>query len=226
MISIALLPEDDDTVPFPPVEHALREPNGLLAVGGNLRPRRLLQAYRDGIFPWFARDEPILWWSPDPRCVLLPADFHVSRSLRRTRRRECFQVTRDRAFVQVMQACAEPRPDSPGTWILPSMIGAYRELHRQGFATSMECWQDGELVGGIYGVQLGRVFFGESMFSRRDDASKIALWHLLESEDIELIDCQLENPHLRRLGATMISRQSFLHLLSQLTSTGVDGPET
>lgn len=216
MISIALLPEDDDTVPFPPVEHALREPNGLLAVGGNLRPRRLLQAYRHGIFPWFARDEPILWWSPDPRCVLLPTDFHVSRSLRRTRRRECFRVTRDQAFVQVIQACAEPRPDSPGTWILPSMINAYRELHRQGLATSMECWQGEELVGGIYGVQLGRVFFGESMFSRRDDASKIALWHLAERDDVDLIDCQLENPHLRSLGARMISRPRFLHLLAHL----------
>jgi len=216
MLSITLLPEDDDTVPFPPVEHALREPNGLLAVGGNLRPRRILQAYRRGIFPWFASDEPILWWSPDPRCVLFPEDFHASRSLHRTCRRGQFRVTRDAAFSRVIRACAEPRRESPGTWILPSMIRAYEDLHQQGFATSIECWEGNELTGGIYGVQLGRVFFGESMFSRRSDASKIALWQVAVEEDIELIDCQLANPHLRRLGATTISRQRFLHLLSRL----------
>lgn len=216
MLSITLLPHDDDTVPFPPVEYALREPNGLLAVGGNLKPRRLLQAYRRGIFPWFARDEPILWWSPDPRCVLFPDDFHVSRSLHRTRRRGHFRVTRDTAFDQVIRACAQPRSRSPGTWILPSMMDAYRELHRQGYATSTECWEGDELVGGIYGVQLGSVYFGESMFSHRDDASKIALWHVAEQPDVELIDCQLENPHLRRLGATTIPRRRFLHLLSRL----------
>lgn len=216
MLPIALLPADDDTVPFPPVEKALRQPNGLLAIGGNLRPRRLLQAYRRGIFPWFSQEEPILWWCPDPRCVILPAEFHASRTLARTRRRGRFEVTRDRAFEAVVRACAEPRPGSPGTWILPSMIDAYLELYRQGFATSMECWEGEELVGGIYGVQLGRIFFGESMFSRRADASKLALWHVTEAEDIELIDCQLENPHLRRLGASMIPRHRFLRLLEEL----------
>jgi leucyl/phenylalanyl-tRNA--protein transferase len=216
MLSITLLPEDDDTVPFPPVEHALREPNGLLAVGGNLRPRRILQAYRRGIFPWFASDEPILWWSPDPRCVLFPEDFHASRSLRRTWRRGHFRLTRDRAFAQVIRGCAEPRVGSPGTWILPSMVRAYEELHRQGFATSIECWAGDELAGGIYGVQLGQVFFGESMFSRRDDASKMALWQVASEPDIELIDCQLSNPHLRRLGATTISRPRYLRLLARL----------
>jgi len=216
MLAITLLPEDDDTVPFPPLEHALREPNGLLAIGGNLRPRRLLQAYRRGIFPWFSRDEPILWWSPDPRCVLFPGDFHASRSLRRSWRRARFRLTRDRAFAQVVQACAEPRPNSPGTWIVPSMAHAYRELYRLGFATSVECWEADELVGGIYGVKLGRVFFGESMFSRRSDASKLALWHVTTLDDVELVDCQLENPHLRRLGASMISRRRFLQLLEQL----------
>lgn len=216
MLAITLLPEDDDTVPFPPVEHALREPNGLLAVGGNLRPRRILQAYRRGIFPWFASDEPILWWSPDPRCVIFPEDFHVSRSLRRTWRRGQFHVTRDHAFSEVIRACAEPRRESPGTWILPNMIRAYEELHRQGCATSVECWQGDELAGGIYGVQLGRVFFGESMFSRRDDASKIALWRVASEPDIELIDCQLPNPHLLSLGATTISRPRFVRLLARL----------
>lgn len=218
MLPVALLPEDDDTVPFPPVYHALREPNGLLAIGGNLRPRRLLQAYRNGIFPWFARDEPILWWSPDPRCVLLPADFHVSRSLRRTRRRGGFRVTRDRAFDAVVRACARPRRGSPGTWIVPAMVDAYAELYRLGCATSFECWQEDELVGGIYGVHLGRVFFGESMFSAASDASKIALWHVTEAEDVDLIDCQLENPHLRRLGASLIPRERFLR---QLVEFGV-----
>ncbi len=215
MLPVALLPEDDDTVPFPPVSYALREPNGLLAIGGNLRPRRLLQAYRHGIFPWFARDEPILWWSPDPRCVIFPGDFHVSRSLQRTRRRLRFEVTRDQAFRDVVRACARPRPKSPGTWIVPSMVDAYLELYRLGCATSFECWQEGELVGGIYGVHLGRVFFGESMFSAMSDASKLALWHVAEADDVALIDCQLENPHLQRLGATRIPRERFLHLLAE-----------
>lgn len=215
MLPVTFLPPDDDTVPFPPVHHALPEPNGLLAIGGNLRPRRLLQAYRNGVFPWFARDEPILWWSPDPRCVLFPEEFHVSRSLRRTWRRGRFEVTRDRAFPAVVRACAEPRPGSPGTWILPRMVDAYNELHRLGCATSFECWQDDELAGGIYGVHLGRMFFGESMFSRRSDASKVALWHVLESDDVALVDCQLENPHLQRLGARRIPRERFLALLDE-----------
>lgn len=215
MLPVALLPQDDDTVPFPPLHHALREPNGLLAIGGNLGSRRLLQAYRSGIFPWFARDEPILWWSPDPRCVLFPGNLYVSRSLRRTRRRERFRVTRNQAFDTVVRACARPRAGSPGTWIVPAMVDAYTGLFRLGCATSFECWQGGELVGGIYGVHLGRVFFGESMFSTASDASKIALWHVTEAEDVELIDCQLENPHLRRLGAELISRKRFLHLLSR-----------
>lgn len=215
MLPVALLPEDDDTVPFPPVSYALREPNGLLAIGGNLRPRRLLQAYRNGVFPWFARDEPILWWSPDPRCVIFPEHFHVSRSLRRTHRRGHFTVTRNEAFKDVVRACARPRIRSPGTWIVPSMVDAYLELHRLACATSFECWHAGELVGGIYGVHLGRVFFGESMFSAMSDASKIALWHVADADDVALIDCQLENPHLQRLGATRIPRERFLRLLAE-----------
>ena len=215
MLPVVLLPADDDSVPFPPVGRALREPNGLLAIGGNLGPRRLLQAYSAGIFPWFAAGEPILWWAPQPRCVLFPGDFHVSRSLRRTLNRGTFEVTRDRDFAGVIRACAAPRRGSPGTWIVDSMIDAYIELHRLGHATSCECWRDGQLAGGIYGVQLGRVFFGESMFSRVNDASKVALLEIARSPDVELIDCQLDNPHLLRLGATRIPRERFGALLAR-----------
>lgn len=214
---VALLPHDDDSVPFPAVETAAREPNGLLAVGGSLRPRRLLDAYRHGIFPWFGHGEPILWWSPDPRCVLFPARLHVSRRLRRTLNRGVFTVTRNRDFEAVVHGCAEPRAGSPGTWIVPAMIDAYIELHRLGYATSFECWAgDGRLVGGIYGVHLGRVFFGESMFSRATDASKVALTATVAARDIELIDCQLANPHLERMGAEEIPRPRFRALIARL----------
>lgn len=212
-MTIALLPDDDDTVPFPPVESAARTPNGLLAVGGSLRPRRLLEAYRHGIFPWFSEGEPILWWSPEPRCVIFPERLHLPRSLRRTLNRGTFEVTRDADFDGVIRGCAAARPGSPGTWIVPAMIDAYRELHRLGHARSFECWAAGELAGGIYGVHLGRVFFGESMFSRRSDASKVALLHVARAADVALIDCQLPTPHLARLGAECISRTHFLRLL-------------
>jgi len=211
---VALLPPDDDSTPFPPVETAASVPNGLLAVGGSLRVNRLLAAYRHGIFPWFGEGEPILWWAPDPRCVIFPEELHIARSLRRTLNRHTFTVTRNRAFAAVVEGCAAPRPGSPGTWILPEMIEAYTELHRQGYGISFECWTDtGELAGGIYGVHLGRVFFGESMFSRRTDASKIAMVHVAAADDIELIDCQLPNPHLSRLGAREIPRRQFTRLL-------------
>ena len=216
---VALLPPDDDDAPFPPVDAAARVPNGLLAVGGSLRPRRLLAAYRAGIFPWFGEGEPILWWAPDPRCVLFPERFHVSRSLRRTLNRGTFAVTRGRAFDAVVAGCAAPRPGSPGTWIVPEMAEAYRELHRLGCATSFECWAGGELAGGIYGVRLGRVFFGESMFSRRSDASKVALHAVARCGEFALIDCQLPNPHLERLGAETIARTRFQRLLRRF---GVD----
>lgn len=212
-MAIALLPPDDDDAPFPPVEAAASVPNGLLAVGGSLRPRRLLAAYRQGIFPWFGEGEPILWWAPDPRCVLFPERFHVSRSLRRTLNRATFEVTRDRDFEGVLAGCAEPRAGSPGTWIVPSMMDAYAELHRLGYAHSIECWCEGALAGGIYGVRLGRVFFGESMFSRRSDASKVALHAVAAGGEFDLIDCQLPNPHLIRLGAERVSRGHFLRLL-------------
>ena len=218
-MAVALLPADDDTVPFPPVEGAARVPNGLLAVGGSLRPRRLLQAYRHGIFPWFSEGEPVLWCSPDPRCVLFPERLHVPRSLRRTLNRGVFGVTRDADFDGVIRGCAMPRPGSPGTWIVPAMIDAYRELHRLGHATSFECWADGELAGGIYGVHLGRVFFGESMFSRRSDASKVALLHVARAADVALIDCQMPNAHLARLGAESIARARFVELLARLGAT-------
>ncbi len=212
---VALLPPDD-YVPFPSVDLAAETPNGLLAVGGSLRPRRLLAAYRHGIFPWFGEGEPILWWAPDPRCVIFPERFHVSRSLRRTLNRRHFEVTRNADFEAVIQGCAAPRADSPGTWIIPPMIEAYCELHRQGYAVSFECWRDGALAGGVYGVQLGRVFFGESMFSRCSDASKVALHAVAGCGDFDLIDCQLPTPHLERLGAESIERTRFVELLAQL----------
>lgn len=212
---VNLLPPDDDFVPFPPVERAAKVPNGLLAVGGSLRPERLLQAYRRGIFPWFGEGEPILWWSPDPRCVIFPERMHVSRSLRRTVNKDLFEVTRNFDFAGVMRFCAQPRRDSPGTWIVPEMIDAYQHLHELGYAESFEVWADGELAGGVYGVHLGRVFFGESMFSRRTDASKIALLHIARENDVALIDCQLPNAHLMTLGAENISRARFRRLLGE-----------
>lgn len=215
-MAVVLLPADDDTAPFPPVDNAERVPNGLLAVGGSLRPQRLLNAYRHGIFPWFSAGEPILWWSPDPRCVLFPERLHVPRSLRRTLNRGTFEITRNADFDGVIQGCAAPRPGSPGTWLVPAMIEAYRELHRLGHATSLECWADGELAGGIYGVHLGRVFFGESMFSRRSDASKVALLEVARAADVALIDCQMPTPHLARLGAESIPRVRFTDLLARL----------
>lgn len=216
---VVLLPPDDDTAPFPAVESAAQVPNGLLAVGGSLRPRRLLSAYRHGIFPWFGEGEPILWWSPDPRCVVFPAHMHVSRSLRRTLNRGTFTATHNRDFAGVVHGCAEPRSGSPGTWIVPEMREAYLELHRLGYAVSYEVWADGALAGGVYGVRLGRVFFGESMFSRRSDASKVALLHAARDPDVELIDCQLPNPHLMRLGAENIERSRFRALLTELGAT-------
>jgi leucyl/phenylalanyl-tRNA--protein transferase len=203
-------------VPFPDVESAEREPNGLLAVGGDLSVTRLLNAYRAGIFPWYSAGQPILWWSPDPRTLLFPEHLKISRSLRKTLAKRRFTATLDQAFGGVITACAAPRADGEGTWILPEMVRAYRRLHDQGFAHSVEVWADGELVGGLYGVALGRVFFGESMFSRRSDASKVALVHLcgkLQQWGYELIDCQLHSAHLESLGAEAIPRRSFRALL-------------
>lgn len=212
-MSLPILPPWDDREPFPPVANALAAPNGLLAAGGSLRPPRLLAAYRHAIFPWYAEGDPILWWSPDPRCVLFPEHLHIGRRLARRLRRAPFALTRDAAFTDVVDACAQPRAGDHGTWILPEMAAAYVRMHELGYATSFECWEDGELVGGVYGIHLGHVFFGESMFSRRSDASKIALATAASVDDIALIDCQLANDHLQRLGAELIPRSRFIELL-------------
>ncbi len=208
-----LSPNDPDD--FPDVELALRDPDGLLAVGGDLSVERLLAAYRRGIFPWYSEEQPILWWSPDPRSVLFPDKLHVSRSLRRTLRQGRFEVTLDREFAAVIQACSEPRPGQPGTWITGEMQEAYLGLHQAGHAHSVETWLDGKLVGGLYGVAIGRVFFGESMFSRVSDASKVAFVYLvrhLQQHGFELIDCQIQTPHLDSLGAELIPRSRFTEL--------------
>ena len=216
MFRLSRHPQD---VRFPPVETAT--PEGLLAVGGDLRPTRLLEAYRHGIFPWYNDDQPILWWSPDPRAVLFPEKLHVSRSLERTIRRGRFTVTLDACFRDVMIQCAGPRPQYPegGTWITPAMLDAYGALHRLGYAHSVEAWQDGELVGGLYGVALGQVFFGESMFARRADASKVAFAHLVRvllRQGCRLIDCQVASAHLASLGAVDMPRSEFLTCVDRL----------
>ncbi|MCG6887603.1 MAG: leucyl/phenylalanyl-tRNA--protein transferase [Proteobacteria bacterium] len=203
---------------FPDVSLALRDPDGLLALGGDLTVERLLAAYRRGIFPWYSEDQPILWWSPDPRSVLFPDKLHVSRSLRKTLRQGRFDVSLDQDFAAVINACSEPRPDQPGTWITDEMCEAYLRLHQTGHAHSVETRLDGRLVGGLYGVAIGRVFFGESMFSRVNDASKVAFITLvqhLRQYRFELIDCQIQTPHLDSLGAELIPRQQFTDLLSR-----------
>lgn len=205
--------------PFPDVVHALREPNGLLAAGADLSPERLLEAYRRGIFPWFSPGEPILWWSPDPRMVLVPGEMKVSRSLAKRLRRGDYEIRVDTAFEAVMRACAEPRPGQRGTWIVPAMIRAYVRLHALGHAHSVEAWRDGTLVGGLYGVALGRMFYGESMFSRASDASKATLAHLaaqLRRWDFGLIDCQMATDHLASLGARPLARAEFLGRVADL----------
>jgi leucyl/phenylalanyl-tRNA---protein transferase len=206
---------------FPPVD--LSTPEGLLAVGGDLRPERLLEAYRQGIFPWYSDDQPILWWSPDPRAVLFPNKLHVSHSLGKTIRRGYFTVTLDTCFRDVMQHCAGPRPQYPDgdTWITAEMLEAYTRLHEQGYAHSVETWQDGQLVGGIYGVAIGGAFFAESMFTRVPDASKVGLVFLvcqLQVWGFHIIDCQQASPHVMRFGAEEIPRRDFLnHLTAALT---------
>jgi leucyl/phenylalanyl-tRNA--protein transferase len=205
--------------PFPPLEAALLRPNGLLAVGGDLSPSRLIEAYRHGIFPWFNEGEPILWWSPDPRMVLFPQELKISRSLRKTLKRGNYEIRADSAFKQVMEACAAPRGEHTGTWIHAEMIAAYGRLHEIGMAHSMETWIEGELVGGLYGVGQGKMFFGESMFSRVSDASKIAFVHLvaqLQRWGFEMIDCQMKTEHLASLGAREISRNEFRQKLKEL----------
>ena len=205
--------------PFPPVQSALRDPNGLLAAGGELSSERLLEAYRRGIFPWFSEGDPILWWSPDPRMVLFPEELRISRSLAKTLRNRRYEVRFDSAFDEVIAGCAAPRSREAGTWITDEMIAAYRGLRALGWAHSAETWIDGALAGGLYGVAVGQVFFGESMFSRSTDASKIALVALvahLRSADFRLIDCQMRTRHLESLGAREIPRRRFSRLLEEL----------
>lgn len=212
------LDPNDPTASFPPVHLALRDPDGLLALGGDLSPERLLSAYRHGIFPWYSAGQPILWWSPDPRMVLRPDALKISRSLRKTLRKVAYRITLDRDFAAVMAACAEPRVDGQGTWITDDMTHAYQRLHALGHAHSVEAWQDGRLVGGLYGVALGRVFFGESMFARATDASKVAFVQLvrqLQRWDFVLIDCQVYTRHLASLGAAPIARTEFCAVLTR-----------
>lgn len=217
-IPVWIDPHTSDADPFPDVERALRVPDGLLAIGGHLQPPLLLTAYRRGLFPWFPPGEPIHWWSPDPRYVLYPDRLRISRSLRRTIRRETFSVTCDRAFDDVVAGCAAPRDDEGGTWIGAAMYDAYVRLHRLGFAHSVEAWQEGRLVGGLYGVAIGRIFFGESMFHRETDASKVCLAHLcrrLSKWNYELIDCQVRTGHLVSLGAEPMPRRDYVTLLDR-----------
>jgi leucyl/phenylalanyl-tRNA--protein transferase len=223
MKTITWLSPNDAPEWFPPLAQALDEPPGLLAAGGDLSPARLIAAYRRGIFPWYSPGQPVLWWSPDPRTVLFPNEFHCSRSLARTLRTGGFEYATDRNFAAVIDACAAPRGYGSGTWITPEMRAAYCELHRRGIAHSIEIHRAGNLVGGLYGVWLGGVFFGESMFSRERDASKAALAHLVRiapANGITLIDCQLASRHLESLGSRSIPRERFVALLSDQIALG------
>ncbi|MDE2359036.1 MAG: leucyl/phenylalanyl-tRNA--protein transferase [Betaproteobacteria bacterium] len=215
-----MIPWLDAATPFPPIEAALTDPDGLLAAGGDLSPARLVDAYRHGIFPWYSDGQPILWWSPDPRMVLHVEEFRVSHSLAKRIRRHEFDLRSDTAFDAVIDACANvPRGQGGGTWITTAMVDAYRRLHRLGYAHSVEAWRGDELAGGLYGVALGKVFFGESMFARATDASKVALAALvaqLRQLDVPLIDCQQETGHLASLGARPIPRKRFARHLREL----------
>ena len=214
--------------PFPPLSSALKNPSGLLAAGADLSSERLVQAYAQGIFPWFSQGEPILWWSPDPRMVLFPNELQISQSLRKTLRKHAFEIRVDSAFQAVIQACAQtPRDGQNGTWITDEVINAYFVLHEKGVAHSVETWIDGELAGGLYGIALGRAFYGESMFAHKTDASKIAFVHLvrqLQRWDFGIIDCQMRTDHLARFGAREISRSQFSALLAKLVNS--DHPVT
>ena len=210
---------EDGPASLPDPDRALSEPNGLLAAGGSLAPEWLLASYRKGIFPWFEEGQQILWWSPDPRTVLEPNSLKVSRSLRKRIRRSEFTVTADTAFAAVISACSKPRRYTDATWITPQMQSAYIRLHETGWAHSFEAWKEDELVGGLYGIGIGQVFFGESMFAATTDASKVAFWHavrFLMNEGCELIDCQLSSEHLSSLGAIPVPRQEFLNQLQRL----------
>ncbi len=206
---------------FPPVSSALTDPDGLLAVGGCLSTKRIISAYTQGIFPWYSDGEPILWWSPNPRLVLLPDKLHISKSLKKTLRKQALNISFDQAFTEVIQACAAPRYDEEGTWLTQEMQVAYIKLHHEGYAHSIEVWHQEQLIGGLYGLAIGQVFFGESMFHRQTDASKIAFIHLvkyLTDWNYKLIDCQVQTQHLMSLGAEEITRPQFMSLLDQYHS--------
>lgn len=208
--------ETDPPQAFPDVNTACTEPDGLLAAGGDLSEQRLLYAYRHGIFPWYEDGQPILWWSPNPRCIIRPNQFHVSRRLRRDLRKSQFEVSFNQAFSDVITACAGERAGQQGTWITADMALAYQNLHTSGWAHSVEVWSDGELCGGIYGLAIGKVFFGESMFSRQSNASKLAMLVLcaeLDKAGFVVLDCQVESPHLMSLGAELLGREKFADLL-------------
>ena len=213
-----------NTPVFPPSSQALDEPNGLIAVGGDLSVSRLLAAYQRGIFPWFEPGESILWWTPDPRMVLFPHEFHCSKSLRKVLKKNTYRIAINTCFEQVMRACASPRDDADGTWISEEMVLAYTELHRLGYAHSFECYQDDTLVGGLYGVKIGNIFFGESMFSLRSNSSKVAFTALVSmaiASGVTLIDCQVANAHLASLGAREIMRDQFEELLRQAAHANI-----
>ena len=216
--NITWISSDDPPEAFPEIESAFDIPDGLLAAGGDLSPERLLYAYRHGIFPWYDSGQPILWWSPDPRCVLRPHEFHLSKRLRRSLSRSKLEVSFNQAFSAVIAACAEDRIGQQGTWITDDMADAYSRLHQQGWAHSIEIWQENRLAGGLYGLAIGRAFFGESMFSRQTNASKAAMLALCQQmvlNDFEILDCQVESPHLVSLGASLMPRNKFAAVLRQ-----------
>ncbi|MCU4674677.1 leucyl/phenylalanyl-tRNA--protein transferase [Catenovulum sp. 2E275] len=222
---IALFQLDDDNITFPPAQLALKNPNGLLAIGGDLSPERLLSAYHNGIFPWFSPGEPILWWSPDPRGVLFLNDLHISKSLKKSIRKSDFRFTINQAFSQVIQHCAHIRAETDGTWITDEMIYAYTQLNQKNHAYSIEVWQNEQLVGGLYGILVGGLFCGESMFHKVTDASKAAfccLVDLCKRSGVELIDCQMQNSHLQTLGVSEISRNRFLDKLNTLKTKQIN----
>jgi len=223
-----MIPWLDNDTPFPPLERALKEPSGLLAAGGTLSPQRLLDAYRRGIFPWYSPDQPPLWWSPDPRMVLFPDELKVSRSLAKRLKKQDYEIRSDTAFREVMLACAStPRPGQDGSWIVPEILEGYCALHALGYAHSVETWMGDQLVGGLYGVSIGRMFYGESMFHHATNASKLAFVHLvrhLEQQGYGMIDCQMHTPHLASLGAREIPRDEFARRLAELVNLKPDSP--
>ena len=222
-----MIPWLQQRTPFPPLESALSEPNGLLAASEDVTPVRLLEAYRRGIFPWYSGDQPVLWWSPDPRMVLFVDEFRIARSLRKRIKQERWAITADSAFRAVIGACASARrPGQTGTWITPAIIDAYASLHERGYAHSVEAWRSGELAGGLYGVAIGRMFFGESMFARESDASKVALAHLvamLRAREFPLVDCQQQTGHLASFGARPIPRRMFADHVAGLVHSTAPG---